>query len=1025
MENSEKNDTTPSLQEENQVSTSQPSIPDSENEPADQDIPGETDSPELPEIDPSETVSAPSPSLFACPQGLRELINYHQAPALKAYTPKESLNNLWNFWRRPVMLGQLVLFLLLVGVFVIQASIHWVAVIDDSYITFRFVDMFVKGHGWRFSPLGPKVEGFTNFLWANLLVIPHWLGWDLMFVSKIFGMISGVLAMAAGWGFARTLRGRDDLFNLIAPALLATNAHFSNWGQMGLETLLQCALITATYWRFESERRDSQQWQISPLLAILAGMTRIDSLYYLAPIGLYGGWMVLTQGIALRRMIRWSLLAAIPFLIFWVWKWNYFGDFLPNTYYAKQRHVLNEGHERGKIQLKVFYFDQAGYNKTEPMPWNRIQEGTSYPTARRIERLLWNLTFAKYNSWAWLNLWSMGALFTLLSALTPWLKKREKGEKFSLWSFLKKTHWPAAILILIILPWLMNLYYVYHVNGDWMPCFRFFQVVLPFIGVAVAIGFGFIATQAWSLLRPLPLKILGYGGVLCFTSYLFLGTAYEQLNIHSVSIYGPGSEYWGGRPAFWYLPGKVKENYAKGFSPPLAPVSDYLLLETQDDGWIFMSDIGQPLWFAEHLNLYDVDGLVDPLLGHAPSKRGNIPKPKQIYKELIMGQGDSVGTKEGKPLKQKTAQNEFLWKQAQKMEFNQFIERNAKIIMEQRSPEYLLIFLNHPKPDPKSKGYPYPEISREVYNHPNMKNYEENTTIPKIGNVYNHIFRRNDIERQVPDEVKIKRLYRAIKRNPRMPYLVGLLYKESRSMDISQEEKDKITQIAVETMDKWSADPVVADIARYARLAGDHEIALKGLLQAIEKSPNNSSNYYQLANLYQKDKEWGKAAETYWEIDNRSGESNNSALYSIIWLKEQIGDIDGATQVAKIALERNPKDSRAWSDFASMLERASRNPNLSVPERLKLKSEALEAFLGMSDAIGRTPDHIQQIIDRLRNDLQRASSIEKPTDPPIIKEGAPQGIGHIPNQTRVHTQKTELEDKETSPSIKQETPINE
>lgn len=897
---------------------------------------------------------------------------YHRAAPKPLYRPGESLRNLKNYWLCPGIQLHLTLFLLLCAVFIAQACVYWVAVIDDSYITFRFVDMFVQGHGWRFNPDGPRVEGFTNFLWAVFLVIPHMLGMDLMFVSKIMGMASGILTMAASWGLARAVRNRDDLFNLIPPAFLATNAFFAHWGMMGLETLLQCALVTAAYWRFEAERRDPRLWMFSPILCVLAAMTRIDSLFYLSPLGLYGWWLVFFRRMTLRHLIIWGLVAAIPFSMYWVWKWSYFGDLLPNTYYAKQRHVLFEGRGRGIVQIEEFYTGQADFPKKVPAKWESIPENSANGGARKAERFMWVLTGAENTSLMWMNLWSLSAGLCLIGMLTPFLFARWRNGSGG---FFSDVH-TGKIFCLILLPWAMNLYYVYHVNGDWMPSYRFFQVVLPFIGVAAAVGFGYpvqIANELFGLRWKT--RLIGTGSLLV-VAYLTVANAYEQLSIGGVSIYGKESVYWGGRPNLWWVPDNIRMHYSKGFAPPLADVSDYLLLETQADASIFMSDIGQPLWFASHLNLYDVDGLTDPWLAHAPSRRGRIKPLEQIYEDLLRERG----IKDPKP-----EQEEQLMDEAKRREFNLFIERNANLIMENRRPEYLLIFLNHERPDPKSRGWAYPQISGAVYGHENIKDYVDDAQIPKIGNVYNHIFRREDVKKEVPDRVKLQRLFKTIERNPRMPYLVTLLYKESEKMkDINEDQRRRVNEVVLNAIDRWSGDPIITELANLARNSGNSELAEKALVMSIRENPYNISAYWGLSRLYQGEKNFDKAIEVMWKAEEVSGGDSNVILYHLTYLNELAGDFAEARRVAEMATERKPEDSRAWSDLGALLQRAADNTDRKPEDRLDFADRSVAAFEKMMKTMNQRPDHITAQVERLnkvRAQLRKQLDIRQKAEP--------------------------------------------
>ncbi len=883
---------------------------------------------------------------------------------------KISLISTLLFWITPYGLSSLLLLTLFSVIYIINASIYWQAVIDDAYISFRFVDMFVQGHGWRFSPTGPRVEGMSNFLWCLLLVIPHWLSFDLMYISKIMGLASGILAVWFSYGFARALRQRNDIFNFIPPFLLATNSYFGHWALMGLETNLQTALVAAGYYRFEHERRNPSALLLSPIVAVLAAALRIDSLYFMAPLGIYAFALLFQKRIHLSWLMKWCVLFFLPLFLFWGWKYTYFGDPLPNTYYAKQRHVLNEGHNRGKEQLRIFYTDQANFEKRSVrIPKDPSSHGLA--TAAKAEQTTGRLFLLESNSLIWMNFWAISLLLCILGTLLPRLRPLSDQAE--------DDNYGSKIACMIFIPLLFHAYYVYHVNGDWMPSFRFFMVVLPFLGVAGAQGFGFAYEYTILLKLPFAARFTTLLSSSTVALFLLTGTAREQLTINSVSIYGKNQEYWGEREAFWYLPENIKENYQKGFVPPLGPVSDYLLLETQDDAWIFMSDIGQPLWFAEHLNLYDVDGLTDPFLAHAPSRRGRLPDIDDIYQDLVEEErSKNVGIIEQRTdsvqsdLLLTNTDLQRLREKARKQNFENFLERNAEYIMEHRSPEYLLIFLNHQTNNPKSKGYPYPEISREVYYHDEMENYVDDHQIPKVGNVYNHIYRRKDIQRAIPPETKLERILRAIERNPRMPSLIELLYDTWHENEIDDARLETtIKEKLLQGIERWPTNSRIIRLASSARLKGDLDLALKIAQQTIERNPTNITHYWTLSGIYEQKKDYDKALSVMKQAVELVQDNDNGVYYQLAWLFEQSGDIESAEEALRTAAERQPSSPRPYSDLGAMFERVARSPELSKEKRTEYLITARDSFEQMLEKSPDKPRHIENMISRLNRDIHR------------------------------------------------------
>ena len=59
---------------------------------------------------------------------------------------------------------------------------------DDAFISFRYADNLVSGHGLVWNA-GERIEGYTNFLWTLLMVVPLALKLDPVPVSFIVGLI--------------------------------------------------------------------------------------------------------------------------------------------------------------------------------------------------------------------------------------------------------------------------------------------------------------------------------------------------------------------------------------------------------------------------------------------------------------------------------------------------------------------------------------------------------------------------------------------------------------------------------------------------------------------------------------------------------------------------------------------------------------------------------------------------------------------------------------------------------------------
>ena len=442
----------------------------------------------------------------------------HSASSPPPYSWGERREAWRHRWSQPAAWSHAALFLALVAAFLWQASLYWPRVIDDAYITFRFSDNLIHGHGLRFNPGGHRVEGFTNFLWMLLMGLPLAVGWDVMLFAKLLGLGSAVAVLATSWSFARTLRGRDDVWNLLPVAFLAFNASFAHWALMGLETTATVALILGAYVRLLHEARDSRLRLLSPWLATLAAISRLDSLLFLAPLGVYGLALSSTGRLPWRRAAAWVAAAGLSFGAFYGWKVHYFGDWLPNTYYAKQRLVEERARVRGPAQIYQFYVNAAGAALLPVRPEARSADP---PT---LDRVRWS---GSARGLGWINWWVGSlAILLLLPTLEGWM--------------------------LIALPLALGVFYVHYVDGDWMPNFRFFQVSLPFLAVAGAAALGRIEGR---LKRSAARTAVRTGFALAVA---LVGA--EQLRVGWVRVYDR-DPFVDPRPAGWATPAEVWRRY--------------------------------------------------------------------------------------------------------------------------------------------------------------------------------------------------------------------------------------------------------------------------------------------------------------------------------------------------------------------------------------------------------------------------------------------------------------------------------
>ena len=73
--------------------------------------------------------------------------------------------------------GVLWVALALLGLCLAGHALHYDYVVDDAFISFRYAQNFLQGHGLVYNP-GERVEGYTNFLWVLLVALGMVAGAD-------------------------------------------------------------------------------------------------------------------------------------------------------------------------------------------------------------------------------------------------------------------------------------------------------------------------------------------------------------------------------------------------------------------------------------------------------------------------------------------------------------------------------------------------------------------------------------------------------------------------------------------------------------------------------------------------------------------------------------------------------------------------------------------------------------------------------------------------------------------------------
>jgi hypothetical protein len=210
-------------------------------------------------------------------------------------------------------------FFVILGILIgLIQSIRLAWVSDDAYISFIYCRNLWEGNGLVFN-IGEKVEGFSNFLWTIVLSL-----------SFPLGMRIEDFAIGLGICFY--------FFTLLAiknPALILSYSlffHGAIFATSGLETALFGLLILVSYQLWKN-----QEWAMLALVSAILVLVRPDGAIFAVfhfivfSIEFYNGERM---NLKLWRN-RLSLLGFVILVFVFLGKVFYYGELVPNTYWAK------------------------------------------------------------------------------------------------------------------------------------------------------------------------------------------------------------------------------------------------------------------------------------------------------------------------------------------------------------------------------------------------------------------------------------------------------------------------------------------------------------------------------------------------------------------------------------------------------------------------------------------------------------------------------------------------------------------
>jgi 4-amino-4-deoxy-L-arabinose transferase-like glycosyltransferase len=294
---------------------------------------------------------------------------------------------------------------------------------DDSFIFYRYAENLANGHGLVYNP-GEFVEGFSSVLWTLILALAGFIGLSIPEAARWIGIFLSIGTIILVFQIGVKLVPKSRLVAAIGILLLSLRFDFGLYAHSGMETALMVFLVTLTYYLYISAVENRTLLWLTGVAAGLTALTRPEGIIVLFAliIALIIRYRFRNWGELISSLIPLILPVVVILAALIIWRYNYYNDFFPNTYYAKISGVNPSLIARGIYHLMKFFIYGGGFVYFIPF-----------------------------------------LIYTVIE-----IKRHE-------------------IMALIILTLTFAAFTVY-TTGDWFPCGRFMQPVLPIIIILTSAG---------------------------------------------------------------------------------------------------------------------------------------------------------------------------------------------------------------------------------------------------------------------------------------------------------------------------------------------------------------------------------------------------------------------------------------------------------------------------------------------------------------------------------------------------------
>lgn len=222
--------------------------------------------------------------------------------------------------------------------FVVVALNTWNFKFDDAFISYRYSKHLALGYGLRWNIAEPPTEGYTNFFLVLCLAPLVKLGFDPLTATRLLSYFAVAGTFILIFNFGRRHFPFSSPVPWVAASLILMVPETKENCLTGLETSVYSYLLLLTFitgYEAILEPQNPKNILSFSLFSFATFLTRPEGILLYPLVFVFYFFETRKSKQELQNLFRSVLILVALSIVYFGWKYWYFGSLLPNSFYVK------------------------------------------------------------------------------------------------------------------------------------------------------------------------------------------------------------------------------------------------------------------------------------------------------------------------------------------------------------------------------------------------------------------------------------------------------------------------------------------------------------------------------------------------------------------------------------------------------------------------------------------------------------------------------------------------------------------